>query len=114
MLLILLKVSVDHLSESSGELRRRIGKGSGTIEALGELDNLHPILHRLPHVLVVIVVLVGALGKLVGSDDELLARKLLFEFHKLVVANWCTYAFEHSLHRGVVGHREGAINLKFL
>ena len=57
---------------------------------------------------------VCAPGQFVGRDYELSSLKLRLELHKFVVAYLGPDAFEHALHRGVVGPGERAVDLELL
>ena len=40
------------------------------------------------------------------------AHKLLFELHEFVITDRSSYSFTHALHRRIVSHREGVIDLE--
>ena len=55
---------------------------------------------------------IGTSRQLVGSDDELQPFMLLLKWHKLVVGQGGSSAFEESLHLRIVEHGEGLVDFK--
>ena len=79
-----------------------VGEGSVTREAFLQLDYFHALLHRLPHISVVLVVPIRTSGKLVRGHYKLLALELLLELCIFVIADRSTQTLAHTLEFGKV------------